>query len=221
MSTGVVIRVVDDDQSFRTAVSRLLRAAGHEVREYASAGDFLLAEADQEPGCVLLDLRMPGPSGLDLQASLARSDQSLPIIFLTGHGNVPLTVRAMKAGATDFLVKPVRREALLSAIRIAIEKDRESRARREELRSLRARYDALSNREREVLEHVVAGRLNKQIASAIGAAERTVKAHRARVMLKMQVTSVAELVRVTDRLLGSRRDKPEAPPHASSAPSVE
>lgn len=221
MSTGVVIRVVDDDQSFRTAVSRLLRAAGHEVREYASAGDFLLAEADQEPGCVLLDLRMPGPSGLDLQASLARSDQSLPIIFLTGHGNVPLTVRAMKAGATDFLVKPVRREALLSAIRIAIEKDRESRARREELRSLRTRYDALSNREREVLEHVVAGRLNKQIASAIGAAERTVKAHRARVMLKMQVTSVAELVRVTDRLLGSRRDKPEAPPHSPSAPSVE
>ena len=221
MSTGVVIRVVDDDQSFRTAVSRLLRAAGHEVREYASAGDFLLAEADQEPGCVLLDLRMPGPSGLDLQASLARSDQSLPIIFLTGHGNVPLTVRAMKAGATDFLVKPVRREALLSAIRIAIEKDRESRARREELRSLRTRYDALSNREREVLEHVVAGRLNKQIASAIGAAERTVKAHRARVMLKMQVTSVAELVRVTDRLLGSRRDKPGAPPHSPSAPSVE
>lgn len=221
MSTGVVIRVVDDDQSFRTAVSRLLRAAGHEVREYASAGDFLLAEADQEPGCVLLDLRMPGPSGLDLQASLARSDQSLPIIFLTGHGNVPVTVRAMKAGATDFLVKPVRREALLAAIRIAIEKDRESRARREELRSLRARYDRLSCREREVLEHVVAGRLNKQIASAIGAAERTVKAHRARVMLKMQVTSVAELVRVTDRLLDSRRDKPEAPPHSPSAPSVE
>ena len=214
MSAEVVIRVVDDDQSFRTAVCRVLRAAGYAVREFASAGDFLLSEVDQEPGCVLLDLRMPGPSGLDLQTSLARHDPSLPIVFLTGHGNVRTTVRAMKAGATDFLVKPVRREALLSAIRLAVERDRENRARREELRSLRARYDALSRREREVLEYVVAGRLNKQIASAIGAAERTVKAHRARVMMKMRVASVAELVRAADRLLdsGSRVSSDLEPP---------
>src|SRR5262249_40193946 len=172
---GPVVRVVDDDPSFRVAVSRVVRKAGYEVREYASAGEFLMKEGHDEPGCVLLDLRMPGPSGLDLQESLAKQEQSLPIIFLTAHGDVPLSVRAMKGGATDFLAKPVKREDLLSAISTALAKDEQRRAAGSELQSLRSCYEALSPREREVLRHVVSGRLNKQIASAIGTSERTVK----------------------------------------------
>lgn len=197
---GPVIRVVDDDDAFRTAVTRLLHAAGYAVRAYASAGDFLLAEENPVPGCVLLDLRMPGPDGLDLQAALARRGAPLPIIFLTGHGDIAASVRAMKGGAEDFLTKPVKREALLSAIRDAIGRDENRRESREQLQEIRRRYEALSPRERSVLDHVVAGRLNKQIASAIGASERTVKAHRARVMSKMGASSVAELVRAIDRL---------------------
>ncbi|HEY6931540.1 MAG TPA: response regulator [Thermoanaerobaculia bacterium] len=197
---GPVIRVVDDDHSFRVAVGRVLRAAGYDVREYGSAGDFLMTDATEDPGCVLLDLRMPGPSGLDLQASLARHERALPIVFLTAHGDVPLSVRAMKAGAADFLVKPVKRETLLAAVRAALARDDEKRVTREEVRDLRARYAALSPREKEVLQYVVAGRLNKQIASAIGASERTVKAHRARVMEKMKAGSVADLVRAADRI---------------------
>jgi FixJ family two-component response regulator len=197
---AAVIHVVDDDESFRTAVSRLLRAAGYEVRRYASAGDFLLSDAADSPGCVLLDVRMPGPSGLDLQAALARRGDSLPIVFLTAHGDVPMSVRAMKAGASDFLTKPVKREALLEAIRGALSRGEAGRAAREELQALRKRYRALSPRQREVLHHVVTGRLNKQIAAAIGASERTVKAHRARIMEKMGASSVADLVRAVDRL---------------------
>ena len=197
---GPVIRVVDDDDAFRTAVTRLLHAAGYAVRVYASAGDFLMAEENPVPGCVLLDLRMPGPDGLDLQAALARRGAPLPIIFLTGHGDIAASVRAMKGGAEDFLTKPVKREALLSAIRDALGRDENRRESREQVQDIRRRYDALSPRERSVLDHVVAGRLNKQIASAIGASERTVKAHRARVMSKMGASSVAELVRAIDRL---------------------
>jgi FixJ family two-component response regulator len=199
-----VIRVVDDDQGFRTAISRLLRAAGYQVREYASAGDLLLADEEQTPGCVLLDMRMPGPSGLDLQEALAKRERRLPIIFLTAYADVRMSVRAMKAGALDFLAKPVKREALLSTVRAALARDEERRTSREHVRELRGRYDALSPREREVLRHVVAGKLNKQIASAIGAAERTVKAHRAHVMAKMQAGSVAELVRAFDLLAASQ-----------------
>jgi FixJ family two-component response regulator len=197
---GPVIRVVDDDDAFRTAVSRLLHASGFEVRSYASAGDFLMQEVNAEPGCVLLDLRMPGPDGLDLQAALSRRGDSLPVIFLTAHGDVAASVRAMKGGAEDFLTKPVRREALLAAIRTAVARDESRRERREQVQDIRRRYDALSPRERTVLEHVVSGRLNKQIASAIGASERTVKAHRARVMSKMGAASVAELVRAIDHM---------------------
>lgn len=219
MSTeSPIIRVVDDDQRFRVAVCRVLRAAGYEVREYPSAGALLLSDDEQAPGCILLDLRMPGPSGLELQAALARRDRCLPIIFLTAYANVPLSVRAMKGGAVDFLRKPVKREALLSTIRAALARDDERRTSREELRALRARYDLLSPREREVIHHVVAGRLNKQIASAIGAAERTVKAHRARIMVKMQVGSVAELVRQVDCLIsGSRELEPQAQPVRQAA----
>ena len=208
---GPVIRVVDDDDAFRTAVTRLLHAAGYEVRAYASSGDFLMAEEDPVPGCVLLDLRMPGPDGLELQAALARRGGPLPIIFLTAHGDVAASVRAMKGGAEDFLTKPVKREALLSAIRDAIQRDDLRREGREQLQVIRRRYEALSPRERSVLDHDVAGRLNKQIASAIGASERTVKTHRARVMSKMGASSVAELVRAIDRL-GLALPFPEAQP---------
>jgi FixJ family two-component response regulator len=198
-----IIRVVDDDQSFRTAICRLLRSEGFEVREYPSAGAFLLGDDEQAPGCLLLDMRMRGPSGLDLQEALAKRERSLPVIFLTAYADVKMSVRAMKAGAMDFLAKPVKRDALFSTIRAALARDEEKRAAREQVRVLRMRYEALSPREREVLHHVVAGRLNKQIASAIGAAERTVKAHRARVMAKMQAGSVAELVRFVDQLAKS------------------
>jgi len=196
---AAVIRIVDDDAGFRTAISRLLRAAGYEVRVYESAGDFLLRDDDAD-GCVLLDLRMPGPSGLDLQTALTRRGALLPVIFLTGHGDIPTSVRAMKAGAADFLTKPVKREALFEAVRSALAGDEGRRAEEDELRILRRRFEALSAREREVLEHVVAGRLNKQISARLGVSERTVKAHRARCMAKMGAESVADLVRAADRL---------------------
>src|SRR5207244_7170247 len=151
-------------------------------------------------GCIILDLRMPGVSGLDLQQSLARLEERLPIIFLTGHGDIPASVRAMKAGAVDFLTKPVRREALLSAVKNALDVDAKGRAARVVLRELRDRYENLTPREREVLAHVVSGRLNKQIASDLGAAERTIKAHRASIMEKLGVQSVAELVRLAQEL---------------------
>ena len=195
-----VIRVVDDDDAFRTAISRLLKAGGYEVRAYASAGDFLLEEEESGPGCVLLDLKMPGPDGLELQAAIARRPNPLPIVFLTAHGDIAASVRAMKGGAEDFLTKPVKKEALFAVIDVALARDRKRRFEREERDRIRERFEALSPRERAVLEHVVAGRLNKQIASAIGTSERTVKAHRARVMSKMGASSVAELVRSADRL---------------------
>ena len=194
------VHVVDDDESFRTAVTRLLQVAGYEVRGYASAGDFLISRPQDARGCLLLDVNMPGPSGLDLQAALADHDIDLPIVFLTGHGDVPMSVRAMKAGALDFLTKPIEREALFKAVRHALARDAESRETGTRLRELRARYASLTPREREVFAGVVAGRLNKQIAAAIGAAERTVKAHRAQVLEKMHVRSVAELVRAATEL---------------------
>ncbi|MGH8682680.1 MAG: response regulator transcription factor [Burkholderiales bacterium] len=196
-----IVHVVDDDDSVRTAVVRLLQAAGHEARGYASAGEFLLGRSDRDaPGCVVLDVRMPGPSGLDLQAALARLEVPLPIVFLTGHGDIPMSVRAMKAGAVDFLTKPVSREALLTAVQTALGRDAQTRAVRARVHGLRTRYEALTPREREVFAGVVAGKLNKQIAADLGTAERTVKAHRAQVMEKMQVTSVAELVHAAQQL---------------------
>ena len=191
---------MDDDDGFRTAVGRLLRAAGIEIRSYASAGDYLLGEQDDRPGCVLLDVRMPGPDGLSLQDAIARCANPLPVVFLTAHGDVETSVKAMKNGAEDFLTKPVKREALLSAIHSAVASDSSRRAARQVLIESQRRYEALSPRERAVLEQVVAGKLNKQIAAVIGASERTVKAHRARIMRKMGVSSVAELVRSADRL---------------------
>jgi FixJ family two-component response regulator len=181
-----VIHVVDDDDSLRTAVMRLLRAAGYEVRGYPSAGEFMLARIEDAPGCVVLDVRMPGSSGLDLQAAF----DSLPIIFLTGHGDIPMSVRAMKAGAVDFLAKPVKREDLLNAIQHALARDAE----------VRTRFESLTPREREVFACVVAGKINKQIAAELDTSERTIKAHRAQVMEKMQVATVVELVHLAEQL---------------------
>jgi FixJ family two-component response regulator len=197
---GVVVHVVDDDEGMRQGLCQLLEAAGYEPRPHASAGDFLLADAGEAGGCVLLDLKMPGPGGLELQQALARRPEAPPVVFLTGHGDVQASVRALKAGAVDFLTKPVERESLLAAVESAIAQGAARRAERDETRALRARYESLTPREREVLAHVVAGRLNKQIAGDIGVAERTVKAHRAQVMEKMQVGSVADLVRAATRL---------------------
>lgn len=188
-----VIHVVDDDDSFRNAISRLMRAAGHDVRCYPSAAEFLAATPGAAPGCVLLDLHMPGPSGLDLQRTLARTENPLPIIFLTGHGDIPSSVRAMRAGAEDFLTKPVKKESLLLAIERALERDAHERAQRARRRELRAYFEGLTPREREVLSHVLSGQLNKQIAGDLDASERTIKAHRAHLMAKLQVHSVAEL----------------------------
>jgi FixJ family two-component response regulator len=195
-----IIHVVDDDPSFRTAVTRLLRAAKFEVRGYGSAAEFLDSDSCAEPGCILLDLQMPGASGFDLQQSLARMEERLPIIFLTGHGDIPASVRAMKAGAVDFLTKPVRREALLRAVQNALGVDAKGRAARAVLRELHDRYENLTPREREVLIHVVSGKLNKQIAYNLGTAERTIKAHRASIMDKLGVQSVAELARLAQEL---------------------
>jgi FixJ family two-component response regulator len=198
--TPPIIHVVDDDSSFRTAVMRLLRAAKYEVRGYASASEFLNSDPYANPGCILLDLRMPGASGLDLQQSLAQMEERLPVIFLTGHGDIPASVRAMKAGAVDFLTKPIRREALLHAVENALGVDAKGRAARAVLRELRDRYENLTPREREVLAHVVSGKLNKQIAFDLGAAERTIKAHRASIMEKLRMQSVAELARLAQEL---------------------
>ncbi len=195
-----IVHIVDDDEALRTAVGRLLRAAGYEVCTYASAGEFALALNGDLTGCVLLDVRMPGPSGLDLQASLARGHNSLPVIFLTGHGDIPMSVHAMKAGAVDFLTKPVQRAKLLEAVRTGLAKEEETRALRARLTDWRERFERLTPRERDVFERVTAGQPNKQIASETATAERTVKAHRAQVMEKMKAGSLAELVHVAEEL---------------------
>ena len=196
-----VVHVVDDDDLFRSAILRLLRAAGYDAREYASAGDFLLKPPGPDAhGCLLLDVSMPGPSGLDLQEAMNRSPVALPVIFLTGRADVPSSVRAMKAGASDFLTKPVERTALLAAVKSALDRHAQVLSGRHELAALRARYESLSERERQVFDAVVSGKLNKQIAADLGAAERTVKAHRARVMDKMAASSLADLVHSAARL---------------------
>ena len=200
MSDPPLIHVVDDDDSLRTALLRLLAAAGLEARGYASTGDFLLHPPPERPGCVLLDIRMPGPSGLELQAELERLRIPLPVIFLTGHADVASSVRAMKAGAVDFLTKPVERDTLLDAVRRGLERNAAQRAGREEEERLRGLFASLTPREREVFAQIVAGRLNKQIAAGLGVAERTVKAERARVMAKLGVGSPAELGRLAERL---------------------
>jgi two-component system response regulator FixJ len=195
--TAAVVHVVDDDASFLTAISRLLRANGLSVRTYSSAHEFLAQRDIDTPGCVLADLRMPQMSGLDLQSLLARSPNPLPILFLTGHGDIPSTVRAMRDGAEDFLEKRVPKEKLLDAVTRALRRDSQERAARERQRELRALFDTLTEREIEVLSHVVRGQLNKQIAADLGLHERTIKLHRTAMTTKLKVQSVAELTRLT------------------------
>jgi len=193
------IFLVDDDPSILRALTRLLRAGGHAVSAFRSPREFLAQHDPAVPGCVVLDLAMPGLNGLELQTALAASGCERPIIFVSGHGDVPSSVRAMKAGAVDFLTKPVSEEILLAAIRRAIDRDRLMRQARAELDAIGERLNTLTPREREVLQHVVSGQLNKQIAADLGTALKTVKIHRGRMMEKMGVRSVAELVRQADR----------------------
>ena len=196
---GPTVFVVDDYAPGRKSISRLLRTAGFAVTAFASAKEFLAQYVPETPGCLVLDLAMPEVSGLELQSILAGKSSLLPIIFLTAHGSVPKSVQAMKRGASDFLTRPVNDEDLLAAVRVAIEKDSALRREQAELSEIRARLATLTPREREVLEYVVSGKLNKQIAGELGTVEQTVKIHRAHVMQKMRVQSVAELVRLTQR----------------------
>ena len=198
-SPGPTVFVVDDDGAIRKAVSRLLRSAGIAVAIFESPTEFLEQYDPNMPGCLVLDLAMPGFDGLQLQTALGEKGSILPIIFLSGHGDVSKSVQAMKCGAFDFLTKPVNAKNLLPVTRAAIERDAVARRERAELSEIRARVDTLTPRERELLEHVVAGKLNKQIACDLGITEATVKMHRARVMAKMKVQSVAELTRLTER----------------------
>ena len=188
--------IVDDDASFLAAVSRLLRAAGFDVRTFPSAKDFLDALPPDAQGCVIADLKMPGVSGLDLQNALSKGDNPMPVVFLTGHGDIPTSVKAMRHGAEDFLTKRAPKEALLDAVKRALARDARAREERERRRELRARFDALTPREREVLAHVLQGKLNKQTAFDLRITDRTVKFHRRSLMDKLKVDSVAELTRL-------------------------
>lgn len=197
---GSIVHVVDDDASVREALSRLLGALGFDVRQYESAGDFLLAWPVETPGCLLLDVRMPGPSGLDLQLALMRRPDAPPVVFITGYGDIPMSVLAIRRGAVDFLTKPVDSDALLAAVTAALERDAECRESSLRKREMHRRFATLTPRERAVFEEVVTGRLNKQIAASLSTCERTVKAHRAHVMEKMHVHSVVELVHLAVQL---------------------
>ena len=200
MSERAVVFVVDDDPSMRRSLETLLRSVGLDVRLFSSAQEFMQAERPDAPGCLVLDVRLPGMSGLTFQQELAKAGVALPVIFITGHGDVPMTVRAMKAGAAEFLTKPFDDQVLLDAIHAAIERDRARRRDAASLAALKARYDELTERERQVMKLVVAGRVNKQIAAELGLSLVTVKVHRGQVMRKMLAKSVAELVRMADRL---------------------
>jgi len=195
-----IVYVVDDDPAVLRSTERLLRSLGFRVLSFASAKEFLDHPRPDAPACLLLDVRLPGLSGLDLQHELNRSGVDIPIIFMTGHGDIPMTVRAMKAGAFEFLTKPVRKQALIDAIRVALDRDRASHTERDEARTLRERYEQLTPREREVLALVVAGLLNKQIAGELATTERTIKFHRAHIMQKMGAESLAALVRMASQL---------------------
>lgn len=203
-----VVFVVDDDPSMRRALESLLRSVGHEVRLFSSAPEFMQAERVDAPACLVLDVRLPGMSGLAFQQELIKAGLALPIIFVTGHGDVPMSVRAMKAGAAEFLTKPFDDQVLLDAIHAALERDRGRRREGADLAALKAHYDGLTERERQVMGHVAAGWVNKRIAAELALSVVTVKVHRGQVMRKMQAKSVADLVRMADRLGLPRADQP-------------
>jgi FixJ family two-component response regulator len=194
--TGSIVHVVDDDEDARKGTARLLAAAGFEARTYASAGDFLDTFESDSPGCIILDLRLPDQNGLELQAALAGRAVSVPIIFVTAHGDIPDTVRAIQRGAVDFLTKPVDGDVLLAAVARALAQDLSARAVRVRHESLRRRYERLTPRERQVFVHLISGQLNKQVAGDLQITERTVKMYRASILDKLEVNSMAELARL-------------------------
>jgi len=198
--SDAVIAIVDDDQSVREGLTSLIRSAGLRIKSFASAPEFLDYLDADTPSCLVLDLQLPGLSGLDLQKRMAKVGPEIPIIFLTGHGNIPASVQAMKAGAIEFLTKPVDEQDLLRAIGEAVDRDRQTRRRHAEMRALQIRYESLTAREQEVMQQVISGFLNKQIAAELNIAEYTVKIHRGRVMRKMNAESLADLVRMAESL---------------------
>ena len=209
-----VVYVIDDDHLVRRGLESLIRSVGLRVESFASAGDFLQAKRSDAPGCLVLDVRLPDFNGLELQRRLAELNIHTPIVFITGHADIPMTVRAMREGALEFLTKPVRGQDLLDAIQKAIARDRERKKERGEVAQLRERFDSLTPREAEVLKLVVAGLLNKQIADELGASELTIKTHRAHVMEKTGATSLAHLVRMFERLRTSSPSDYGSPPKA-------
>jgi len=204
-----IVFVVDDDESVREALRSLFRSVSLRVETFGSAAEFLRSELPDVASCLVLDVRLPGVSGLDFQAELAKANILIPVIFMTGHGDIPMSVQAMKAGAVDFLTKPFRDQDMLDAVAAAIERDRSRRKDEQRLSDVRARFDGLTEREREVMGLVTAGLMNKQIAGELGLSEITVKIHRGHVMRKMAARSLADLVRMAE-VLGVRRSKPES-----------
>jgi FixJ family two-component response regulator len=195
-----IVYIVDDDPSMREALTRLLGTVGLRGKAFKTPQEFLRSDRSDAPSCLVLDVRLPGLSGLDLQRELVNTDPPIQIVFITAHGDIPMTVQALKAGAVDFLTKPFRDQELLDAVQQAIDRDRAGRHQRADLAELRGRYESLTQREREVMTLVVSGRLNKQIAAELQTSEATVKAHRAQLMRKMDADSVARLVRVAEEL---------------------
>jgi len=200
VSGDSIVFIVDDDPSMCEALTRLLGTVGLKTQAFETAQELLRTKRPDTPSCLVLDVRLPGLSGLDLQRELANADPPIPIVFITAHGDIPMTVQAMKAGAVEFLTKPFRDQQLLEAVQQAIDRDRAARHQRAELTELRRRYESLTQREREVMKLVVTGSLNKQIAAELGTSEATVKAHRAQLMRKMKAESVAQLVRIAEGL---------------------